>query len=77
MLEGFRRKWLIRNIGKDLLDKTEECYSNISTFLETLEGRQQIVCTYLYITKILSGFNEKERNMIINLINQVEWKKIE
>lgn len=63
--------------GKKLLDMSDDYFNDIEEYIETLEDKEQTIFAYLYIVKIICGFDEESRNEIIKAINETKWEKIE
>lgn len=66
----------IKKIGKRLLDDTNDLFEGFEDYLDKLKEDEQVICSYLLIVKLLSGFDEKTRNKIMERIKTTEWEKI-
>lgn len=63
--------------GEKMLNDTEEDFLKIEKYLMNLPEQLQEAFAYVFVTKLLSGFEKESRNQIIKRLRNVDWSKIE
>lgn len=67
----------VAKLGLNILNEAEESFRKLDDYIESLKtDQEQLIAVYLCFVRYLSCFDEKEREDILEKINETKWERI-